>query len=99
MNIIKKIVLVIMIILLVLTVAFQFMGAWMPIFSVATGLLFLYYLVIYLLILYIKRKPNKVLCYLVYLLVFIPLIMLMFNAEEAIGSFMDSALKDFKYEI
>jgi len=99
MKILKNIVLIIMGILLIATIAMQFMGAWMPVVSIGTGLLFLYYLLVYLLILYVRKTSNRIIKYIVYFLVFAPLLWIIVGGEALLDGFMHQALKDYHYQI
>ena len=99
MKIVKKIVLVIMSVLLLATIIMLSMGAWMPVIAVGTGFIFIYYLIVYILIKFTEAMSNKIFNYIIYFLVFAPLVWIVVDAEGIIDSFTDYALKGYRYQI
>lgn len=99
MRVIKIIVLIIMGILFIATILMITMGAWMPVLGIGAGIIFIYYLIIYVLIKIADKKSNKILNYSIYFLIFVPLIWAVFDAEGVIDNFMSYVLQDFKYQI
>lgn len=99
MKRVKNIVLILMVILLIATISMSFMGAWMPILSVLSGFVFIYYLVLYILIRIAEKRSNKTFNYIIYFFVFAPLLLIVFDAVDIIDNFLSYALRDFRYEI
>ena len=95
----KYFVIVLLVVLLIATVAFLSAGAWMPVFGVITGYLFIYYSIVLLLIFIFKNKKNKVFRFIIYLLILIPIVWIAIDAEGIIDNVFDSAMKGFKYQI
>ncbi len=95
----KYFVIVLLVVLLIATITFLFAGAWMPVFGVITGYLFIYYSIVLLVIFIFKNKKNKVFRFIIYLLILIPIVWIAIDAEGIVDSVFDSAMKGYKYEI
>ncbi|MHA7829512.1 MAG: hypothetical protein ACX93O_00330 [Flagellimonas sp.] len=58
MSTIKKLTIIVLILLLIAIITTLLMGGFMPIFSIAFGLLFLYYALIYFVIRFLKNNQQ-----------------------------------------
>jgi len=69
MNTIKKLTIIVLILLLIAIITTLLMGGFMPIFSIAFGLLFLYYALIYFVIRFLKNNQRyKFIFYILFIL-------------------------------
>ncbi|MEQ5790317.1 hypothetical protein J4E06_04580 [Muricauda sp. NFXS6] len=69
MNTIKKLTIIVLILLLIGIITTLLMGGFMPIFSIAFGLLFLYYALIYFVIRFLKNNQRyKFIFYILFIL-------------------------------
>ena len=69
MNTIKKLTIIVLILLLIAIITTLLMGGFMPIFSIAFGLLFLYYALIYFIIRFLKNNQRyKFIFYILFIL-------------------------------
>ena len=86
-------------ILLIASIVMLFMGAWMPILSIGSGILLAYSLVVYLLILFTKEVSNKIVKYIIYFSVFAPIIWCVIDGQAKVDRGVRNVLKDFHYQI
>ena len=96
MNILKNATKILGAILLILAIACLFIGGFMPLFSIAFGLLFLYYLLVYGCILLAIRKQKSIYSYLAYVLFFVPLIWSLWDFEGVFNFLLQGIHLDMK---
>ncbi len=96
MKTIKNISLIFLILLGVLSIAALLLGGFMPLFAIAFGILFLYYLLIHILfkILY-KRKKTRCF-YVVFIFFIIPIIFMILDFEGAFDFLLQGIELDMK---
>jgi len=93
---IKKITLIIVILLGALSLITLLMGGFMPLFSIAFGFLFIYYILIYITLNILSKRENKWFIYIIYLFFFIPIIWLIFDAENLLEFLLQGFHLDMK---
>ncbi|MEM9077513.1 MAG: hypothetical protein AAGC43_10755 [Bacteroidota bacterium] len=84
------------VILLVMAIACLVMGGFMPLFSIAFGFLFLYYLLVYGLIILAVRKQKTIYSYLAYILFFLPTIWSLWDFEGLFNFLLQGIHLDMK---
>ena len=97
MNILKISTLVILIILAILTIGLLALQNLASLVAIATGILFLYYLVVFFCILYVIKNPSqKFFKGLTFALFFLPILSLMINPEFLMNFLMSGVSLDMK---
>lgn len=96
MVIIKKASLTVMIILGVLSIIFLVLGGFAPLLSIAFGILFLYYLLIYLSSNVVAKRKSRILTYLLCFLFAIPILWGLFGFESLIDFLLSDINIDMK---
>lgn len=92
-----KIASIIMLILLALLIITTFLlGGFMPLFSIAFGFLFVYYLLLYVVARLFANKINSVTKYLLYLFFFVPIIWVIIDMEGMINFLLQWIHLDMK---
>jgi len=96
MKTIKIISLIFLILIGVLSITSILLGGFMPLFAIAFGILFLYYLIIHILLkFYSKRKNNKGF-YIVFVFFLIPIIWMMIDFEGLFDFLLQGIELDMK---
>ncbi|WP_418603947.1 hypothetical protein [Hwangdonia sp.] len=96
MKLLKKTCLVTLIILALATIITLLLGGFMPLFSIAFGWLFLYYLVIYIVLILLSKNENNILKYAMATLICIPIVWGLFAPEYLFDFLLQGVKLDFK---
>ncbi|MDF0715208.1 hypothetical protein PY092_03515 [Muricauda sp. 334s03] len=94
MDKLKNVTKVVLVLLCIGSIATLFMGGFMPMFSVAFGILFLYYILVYLVIIFIKK--NRLNCAIAYLLFIFPILWAIMDWEGLLDVLLDGIHLDMK---
>mgnify|MGYP006865035687 CR=1 FL=1 len=94
MDKLKNITKVVLILLCISSIATLFMGGFMPLFSIAFGIMFLYYTLLYLVIIFLKK--NRLNCIIVYLLFVIPILWAIMDWEGLFDILLNGIHLDMK---
>lgn len=82
--------------LAVATIVTLLMGGFMPLFSIASGLVFLYYLVVLLGIKLAGDRPRLPYIYILYALFLIPILLTLFDPEALIDFLLQGVHLDMR---
>ena len=96
MKTIKIISLVFLILLGVLGFSSLLLGGFMPLFAIAFGILFLYYLLIHILFNILYKRKKKRYFYIVFVCFLIPIILMIIDFEGAIDFLLQGIELDMK---
>ncbi len=77
--------------LALVTIVTFLMGGFMPLFGIASGLLFVYYLAVYFGAKFVGDTPKKLLFYGLLLLFFIPIVLLAIDPDKFFDFLLHSA--------
>ena len=96
MKVLKIATTILGVILLLLAIACLLIGGFMPLLSIAFGLLFLFYLLVYGCILLAIRRQKTIYLYLAYVLFFLPLVWSLFDFEGLLNFLLQGIDLDMK---
>ncbi len=96
MNKLKVITVTLLVILLTAVIITLLMGGFMPLFSLAFGILFIYYIIIYFLIIQIPKRKTKWYKYLVYVLFTLPILFGIIDWESLFEFLLQGVLLDMR---
>ncbi len=85
-----------LILLAIITVATLLLGGFMPLFSIASGLLFLYYLAIYFGMKFVGEPAKKAYIYGFSILFVIPILLFIIDAEGLLDFLLQGIHLDMK---
>jgi len=94
MNTACKLTILVLILLAVCGIAALLLGGFMPMFSIAFGILFLYYGLIYLLISILKNRPQYTIV--IYILLILPLLWAIMDLEGFFDFLLEGIQLDMK---
>jgi len=94
MNTARKLTILVLILLAICGIAALLLGGFMPVFSIAFGLLFVYYGLIYLLIRCLKNKRRY--AYMVYILMALPILWAIADLEGFFNFLLEGIHLDMK---
>ncbi|WOD43263.1 hypothetical protein [Hwangdonia lutea] len=72
------------------------LGGFMPLFSIVFGWLFLYYLIIYIVLILLRKKENNILKYAMATLICIPMVWALFAPEYLFDFLLQGVKLDFR---
>ena len=96
MSSLRAITILMLVILAIITLATLMLGGFMPVFSVASGLLFLYYLALFLGIKFAGNSAGKAFVYGFSILFIIPIVLFIIDAEGMINFLMQGIHLDMR---
>lgn len=96
MKLLKNLNLAMLVLLIISVIITLSLGGFMPLFSIALGWLFAYYLVIFVVLVLLNEKKNNMLKYTMALLFFIPIIWGLFAPETLFNFLLQGVKLDFR---
>ncbi|WP_435624068.1 hypothetical protein [Flagellimonas sp.] len=87
---------ILMVILLILAIACLLIGGFMPLFSIAFGLLFLYYALVFAIVLLAIKREKNVYMILAYVVFFLPILWTFWDYESLLNFLLQGIELDMK---
>lgn len=96
MKPLKTISLILLILLAFTGFAALFLGGFMPLFSIAFGILFVYYLLIYITLVLLSKNENNILKYIMVSVFLIPILWGLLSPETLFNFLLQGVKLDFR---